>query len=126
MSDPAPTAQLLPSLRRLVRGLSALFWGLPSALVLCFYTVKTEGFKYFGVCPPLVCTAWLAYGLWHLGAFQKQERVWRAALDRAQILSLINLGLSPFLYWSSRVPGNLFLLLMVVFLTLSGLLFLGS
>ncbi len=126
MPDPAPNAELLRSLGQLVRGLSALFWGLPSALIVCFYTAKAEGFKYFGVIPPLVTTGWLAYGLWHLGAFQKQERVWRNALDRAQILSLINVGLSPFLYWSSRVPGNHMFLAMTVLLGFCSLLFLGS
>lgn len=126
MSDPAPNADLLRSLGRLARGLSALFWGLPSALIVCFYTAKAEGFKYFGIIPPLACTGWLAYGLWQLGTFQKQERVWRNALDRAQILSLINFGLSPFLYWSSRAPANHFFQFMLALLGLSGVLFLGS
>jgi hypothetical protein len=81
----------------LVRGLSALFWGLPAALVICYHTAKAEGLKNFGIVPPLVSTGLLAYGLWQLGAFQRQERVWRAALDRARVLSLVNFGLSPFL-----------------------------
>ena len=126
MPDPPPKPELLPSLRRLVRGLSALFWGLPCALVLCFYTAKTEGFKFFGVGPPLVSTAWLAYGLWQLGAFQKQERVWRHALDRAQLLGLINLGLSPFLYWSNQAPANPFFLAMTLTLSFVGPLFLAA
>jgi len=29
--------------------------------------------------------------------FQKQERPWRNALDRAKLLGLVNLGLCPFL-----------------------------
>ncbi len=126
MPDPAPNAELLRSLGRLVRGLSALFWGLPIALIVCFHTAKADSLKSFGVVPPLVSTALIAYGLWQLGDFQKQERVWRAALDRARILSLINLGLSPFLFWWNKIPANKFFLAMVVVLTLSGLLFLGS
>jgi hypothetical protein len=126
MPEPAPNAQLLPSLGRLLRGLSALFWALPSALIICFYTAKTEGLRSFGIVPPLASTGWLAYGLWQLGAFQPQERIWRAALDRALILSLLNFGLSPFLFWQSRVPGNPFFLLMVTVLALCGLLFLAS
>jgi len=59
-------------------------------------------------------------------AFQKQERVWRGALDRALVLSMINLGLSPFLYWWNKAPSNLFFTLMVVLITITGLLFLGS
>ena len=126
MPDPAPNAELLRSLGRLVRGLSALFWGLPITLIACFYTAKAESLKAFGIAPPLVTTALLAYGLWQLGDFQKQERVWRASLDRAKLLSLFNLGLSPFLYWWNKVPMNLFFLVMVLLLAISALLFLGS
>jgi hypothetical protein len=126
MADPAPNTQLLRSLGRLVRGLSALFWGLPCALVVCFYTARAEGFDSFGILPPMVCTGWLVYGLWNLGAFQKQERVWRNALDRAIVLGLINFGLSPFLHWSSRLPSSFFFLTMVLLLALTGVLFLAS
>jgi len=126
MPDPVPNTELLRSLGRLARGLSALFWGLPSALIVCFYTARAEGVKAFGIVPPLVCAGWLAYGLRQLGAFQKRERVWRNTLYRAQLLSLVNVGLSPFLYWSGQVPANRFFFLMVVLLALCGLLFLAS
>jgi hypothetical protein len=126
MPDPAPNAELLRSLGRLVRGLSALFWGLPITLVVCFHTAKADSLKTFGIVPPLVTTGLLAYGLWQLGDFQKQERVWRTALDRAQLLSLFNFGLSPFLYWWNKIPANPFFLVMVLLLTISALLFLGS
>ena len=84
MSDQPPSAELLRALGRLVRGLSALFWGLPASLVVGFHTLKSEGMLPFGYIPVLVCTAILSYGLWLLGDFQKQERVWRTALDRAR------------------------------------------
>jgi len=126
MPDPALNAELLRSLGRLVRGLSALFWGLPIALIVCFHTAKADSLKVFGIVPPLVTTGLLAFGLWQLGDFQKQERVWRASLDRAKLLSLFNLGLSPFLYWWNKVPMNLFFLVMVLLLAISALLFLGS
>jgi len=126
MPDPAPNAELLRSLGRLVRGLSALFWGLPITLIVCFHTAKADSLKAFGIVPPLVATGLLAYGLWQLGDFQKQERVWRTALDRAQLLSLFNFGLSPFLYWWNKVPASTFFLVMVMLLVMSGLLFLGS
>jgi hypothetical protein len=126
MPDPAPNAELLRSIGRLVRGLSALFWGLPITLIACFYTAKGDWLKPFGLVPPLVTTGLLTYGLWQLGDFQKQERVWRAALDRALVFSLINFGLSPFLFWWNRLPANTFFLTMVMVLTLSALVFLGS
>jgi hypothetical protein len=126
MSEPAPNPQLMPSLGRLARGLSALFWGLPTALIVCFHTAKAEGLKSFGILPPLMATGLLVYGLWQLGAFQRQERIWRLALDRAMVLSLINFGLSPFLYWWNRVPASPFFMVMVMVLTVSGVLFLSS
>ena len=126
MPDPAPNAELLRSLGRLVRGLSALFWGLPLTLIVCFHTVKADSLKTFGIVPPLVTTGLLAFGLWQLGEFQKQERVWRLALDRAQLFGLINLGLSPFLYWLNKVPANPFFQTMVMLLGMSALLYLGS
>jgi hypothetical protein len=59
-----------------------------------------------------------------MGHFQKQERPWRSALERAKLLALINCGLCPFLYWWNRMPGNLFFTASVAVLALSGLLFL--
>ena len=126
MPDSAPNADLLPSLGRLVRGLSALFWGLPVTLIVCFYTAKAEGLRAFGLAPPLATTALLVYGLWQLGGFQKQERIWRNALERARLLGLVNFGLSPFLYWWNRIPNEPFFLAMVILLALTGLLFLAS
>jgi hypothetical protein len=79
-----------------------------------------------GILPALIATGWLVYGLIQMGSFQKQERVWRSALDRATLLAVINFGLSPFLYWWSRIPTHLFFLVMVVVLALSGLLFLAN
>ncbi|HWX19567.1 MAG TPA: hypothetical protein VN578_06640 [Candidatus Binatia bacterium] len=128
MPDPAPNSDLMRSLGRLVRGLSALFWGLPAALVVCFHTAmaRTDSLRDFALAPPLACTGLLVYGLWQLAAFQKQERVWRSALDFALILSLINFGLSPFLYWWNRLPNSSFFFAMVILLQVSALLFLGA
>jgi hypothetical protein len=125
MAAPVPNAELMHSLGRLVRGLSALFWGLPVALVVCFHTANAESLRSFGIVPPMAATGLLCYGLWQLGAFQRQERVWRNALDRATILSLVNFGLSPFLFWANRVPGG-FLGGMVLLMIASSLFFLGS
>ena len=124
MPEPAPNPELLRSLGRLVRGLSALFWGLPIALIVCVQTAKSDWIRPLGYFPPVLTTGLLFYGLSLLGHFQKQERVWRIALDRALIFSLINIGLSPFLVWANRLPGQPFYTLMVELLCLSGLLFL--
>ncbi len=126
METPAPNPELMRSLGRLVRGLSALFWGLPITLLVCFHTLRMEGFKSFGVIPPIACTGLLFYGLWLVGDFQKQERVWRNSLDLARILAMINVGLSPFLYWLNRVPTSPWFLSMVLIFMFSALFFLAS
>ena len=137
MSEPAPNLELLGSLGRLARGLSALFWGLPLALVVCVQTAKGDWFDkfaelprsstmqfLFGILPSLSVTALIFYGLELLGHFQKQERVWRLALDRAKVFSLINIGFSPFLFWWNRMPSQPFYNSVVELMMLSSLLFL--
>ena len=94
-----PDAGLLRSLGRLVRGLSALFWGLPIALIVCVQTcvqsMRMDVLQSLNIFPPLVATGWLAFGLWQLASFQKQERVWIYALDRAKLLAMAQeVGLS--------------------------------
>jgi hypothetical protein len=66
----------------------------------------------------------LLYGLWQMGGFQKQERPWRNALDRAKLLGLVNFGLSPFLYWQNKLPQEQFFNAAVLVLVLSAILFL--
>jgi hypothetical protein len=124
MPEPAPNPELLRSLGRLVRGLSALFWGLPAALVICVGTAGAGWFKATGGIPASVLTALLVFGVWQLGSFQKQERPWRVALDRALMFALFNLGLSPFLYWWNGVPDQAYFRLAVCVLAVSGLFFL--
>jgi hypothetical protein len=130
LPGPAPDAELLRSLGRLVRGLSAIFWGLPIALIICVQTcvqsLRADVLQNFNLLPPVVATAWLAFGLWQLGHFQKQERIWINALDRAKLLAVVNLGLSPFLYWWNHVPDQPFFVAMVDILAVSALLFLDS
>ncbi len=124
MPEPAPNAELLRSLGRVVRGLSILFWGLPLALVVCFHTAKTDWLRPLGFVPPVIVTGLLLYGLWHMGQFQKQERIWQMALDRAKLLALINVGLSPFLCWWNKFPFNEFFVAVVALLGFCALIFL--
>jgi len=126
MPDPASNAELLRSLGRLARGLSAMFWGLPIALIVCAQTAKADWFKSLGILPPPVAMSLLVYGLWLMSRFQKQERVWRHALDRAQFLGLVNVGLSPFLYWWNKIPANPFFFAVVMLLAATSLLFLSQ
>jgi hypothetical protein len=124
MPDPAPNAELLRSLGRLARGLSALFWGLPATLVICAETARADWLKPLGLVPALAGTSLLLYGLWQMSDFQKQERPWRNALDRAKLPGLVNFGLCPFLYWQDKMPEQPFFNAAVFALVLSALLFL--
>jgi hypothetical protein len=126
MSETAPKAELMLSLRRLVRGLSILFWGLPLALLVCVRTSVSEWLRPLGMLPPIISTVLLLYGLRELGYFQKQERVWAHALDRAKILAIVNIGLSPFVFWWNQLPHVPFYMMAVALLMLTGLLFLFS
>ena len=115
---------LLSSLRRLVRGLSALFWGLPAALVIAVQTGKGDWLKPLGFGPITCAMLLLLYATMLLGRFQTQERIWMNALERAKLVALINVGLSPFLFFWSKVPGNLFFTTIVEVMFLSMLAFL--
>ena len=119
-----PNPQLLRSLGKLARGLSALFWGLPATLLISAETARADWLKPLGILPVLAINALLLYGLWQMSDFQKQERPWRHALDRALLLALINLGLCPFIYWHNRMPGEFFFSAAVMVLELSAVLFL--
>ena len=115
------------SLGRLVRGLSALFWGLPIALVVCVQTATSSWLHALGqpgVLVPVAVTSLLFYGLHLLNDFQRQERIWVLALDRARIAGLVNIGLAPFLHWHERLPEVPFFSYAVSVMALSALLFL--
>jgi hypothetical protein len=112
------------SLGRLVRGLSALFWGLPMALVISVYVATNDWAQFPHLFAPVIIAGLLFYGLHLLSDFQKSERAWREALDRTKLLALVNLGLSPFVYWYNRVPSVPFFSAAVFLLMLTGLLFL--
>src|SRR5580658_11049703 len=123
MDIPAPNPQLLRSLGKLARGLSALFWGLPATLLISAETARADWIKPLGLLPLLAINALLLYGLWQMGDFQKQERPWRLALDRALLLALVNLGLCPFIYWHNQMPEDFYFELAVTLLELSAVLF---
>ncbi|HEY3914602.1 MAG TPA: hypothetical protein VGN61_08965 [Verrucomicrobiae bacterium] len=123
----APKADLMRNLGRLARGLSTLFWCLPLALVVGVETARSDRLDFLGAVaflPAAILNAMLLYGLRELRDFQKQERIWQQALHRADIFAIVNIGLSPFLYWWHRFPSIHFYATSVELLAASGLLFL--
>ena len=97
---------------------------MPATLLISAETARADWIKPLGLLPLLVINALLLYGLWQMGEFQKQERPWRLALDRALLLALVNLGLCPFLYWHNLAPGETFFTYAVMLLELSAVVFL--
>ncbi len=123
----AAKADLMRALGRLVRGLSTLFWGIPLTLAAAMETARTDWLDSLGALsfvPAFFLTGVLWYGLRQLRDFQRQERVWHQALHRAQIFAIVNTGLAPFLFWWHRFPAVPFYFACVVFLAVSGFLFL--
>jgi len=103
----AAKAELLRALGRLVRGLSMLFWGLPMCIVFYVQTARTDWLEFLGAwafVPATVLSGTIIYAFSQLRHFQKQERVWLHAINRAEGFALINTGLSPFLFWWRRFP----------------------
>jgi hypothetical protein len=123
----AAKADLMRALGRLVRGLSTLFWGIPLALAADVQTARTDWLESLGAlsfAPALVLNGLLWWGLRQLRDFQRQERVWRHALDRADVFAIINTGLAPFLFWWHRRPFEPLNFVCVNCLAVSGYLFL--
>lgn len=126
MNDAAAHPELMPSLRRLVRGLSALQWGLPLTLLVCVQSAVTEWLRPAGVLPPLVATGLLSFGLIEMRHFQAQERIWIQALERTQMFGVLCFGLSPFVFFWNKLPRETFYNQMMMLLVISGILFLYS
>jgi hypothetical protein len=104
MSSTVPQPELLRALGRMARGLSALFWGTPLLLLTYVYAARPDLFRppgwtssWLSVVPPLIATALVWHGIALLGDYQRQERIWIRALDRAHFFTLVNFGLIPFL-----------------------------
>ena len=124
MATPAINPQLLRSLGKLARGLSALFWGLPTALLVCAETARADWLKSLGFLPAVALNGLIVYGLWQMRDFQRQERPWHNALDRAMLLALVNLGLCPFIFWHNKLPEQPYFGYAVNVLELAGVMFL--
>lgn len=124
METPAPHPELLRSLGRLARGLSALFWGLPAVLLISAETARVDLLEPIGIVPALIAHLVVLLGLWQLGGFQRRERPWRLALDRTRLLVLVNLGMCPFLFWFNRMPDESYFRGAILVMLTSAVLFL--
>lgn len=137
---PLPPAESRPSilsgLNGLVRGLNALFYALPLALLIMVWTATRSSSNVpspfsnllhsLGILPALVASVVVFYGVNKLSRYQPENVAWQRSIDRARWYGLFLIGLSPFLYWWCRVPENVHFRIAAMALIVIGMLFLGQ
>ena len=114
--------EIVSSLAGVLKGLSALFWALPLALLSSAHTGSLAWTQSGVWMLPILFHGLVLYGLISVGRFRQTERAWVGALDRAKCLALTNVGLAPFLYYWNLVPGEPLFRGAVTTLAVSGLL----
>lgn len=127
---------LLSGLNSLVRGLNALFYGLPIALLVVVWTATRSATSMpspfsnllhsLGIFPALATSVVLFYGIVKLGGYQHDSAVWQRLVDRARWSGLFLIGLSPFLYWWCRVPESVYFKVAAMTLIAMSMLFLAQ
>ena len=120
MTPPA----VIPALARVVRGLSAVFWGLPAVLLFDAKAALEDSWNPVGFGPVLAASALVLYGVHQFDRFQPQERIWAAAVERARLSAMLLLALAPFAVWWGRRPEEPFFAHSMVLLLVAGLAFL--
>ncbi|HAV61989.1 MAG TPA: hypothetical protein DCY13_06455 [Verrucomicrobiales bacterium] len=116
--------------------MNAFIWGLPLALLIVVWTLSrtpssmpsplSDLLHSMGVAPAFVVAVILWYGVWQLGRFQPGHPGWQRAVDRARGISWLQIGLSPFLFWWSRLPEVLYFKITAIALIVFSLLFLAQ
>ncbi len=88
-----------------LRGLSAMFWGLPLSLLALARHFLILYPTIYDLLLPVVATVLLLFGVSRVGRLHRQERVWQRSVVAAQVLGVFLVGLSPFLFLWNRAPG---------------------
>ena len=136
-TDPGTrTPAILNGLNSLVRGLNALFFALPVALLVVVWTATRSSTSMpspfsdllhsLGIFPALGTSVVLFYGVVKLGRFRRDSRAWQRSLERARWYGLFLMGLSPFLYWWCRIPESTYLRIAAMVLIVISMLFLAQ
>lgn len=104
--------------------MSALFWALPLALLAFARHFLAIIPTLYDLVLPTVAAGLALYGLFRMSSYRPGERIWRSSLFRSQMLALLVVGLSPFLFLWSRVPSMDFFARAVALLLVVSLVFL--
>jgi len=123
-------------LNSLVRGLTALFYALPIALLIIVWTATRSTSSVpspmsnllhsLGILPALGTSALLLYGVIKLGRFQPDFVAWQKSVHLARWCAILVLGLSPFLYWWCRVPEITYFKVLAMTLIVTSMLLLAQ
>jgi hypothetical protein len=106
------------------RGLSAVFWGLPLALLAFARHFLAWWIAPYDLLLPGVAAACITLGLVQMGRWHARERLWQRCLYEAQLAGLLVVGLTPFLFLWNRAPGEAFYERAVALLLVSSLILL--
>jgi hypothetical protein len=99
-----------------------VFWSLPLLLLFSVRTALSDWFRPMGFLPAFLSALLLCAGLWQLGWFQAQERIWTTTLERAKLLAVAVAGLTPFVHWWNQAPNISFfgqMTLLLLFLAIA-------
>ncbi|MGE3312290.1 MAG: hypothetical protein AB7O66_20180 [Limisphaerales bacterium] len=107
-----------------LRGLSALFWSLPLALMAFSRHFLAIIPTLYDLVLPTAATGLALYGLIRMGSYQRSERIWQTSLHRSRLVGLLVVGLSPFLFLWGRMPSEDFFARAVALLLALALVFL--
>lgn len=88
-----------------VKGLSAIFWGLPLSLLAFARHFLALWPTIYDLLLPALATALLTFGVSLLTRLHPQERIWQRSAFVTQVLAMLLVGLAPFLFLWSRAPS---------------------
>ena len=110
---------------RLIRGLSAVFWGIPLALLVCVRSAASVWLKPLDVLHTTASVALVCYGVWQFGYLHGvHSPSWTRTIDRCKMLAVTCTGLTPFIFFWNHHPGEIFFSYAIFVLTFSSFLFL--
>lgn len=110
---------------RVIRGLSAVFWGMPLSLLICVRSAATDWLRPYDVLYSVAALALVGFGTWQLSWLHEiKDPRWSRHLERSKVFAVINVGLSPFILFWNRYPQHFFFNWMISLLAVGGLLYL--
>jgi hypothetical protein len=118
--------EVLHGLAAAVRGLSAIFWGLPLALLAFARHFLVLWPTLYDLIFPTMAALLLLFGVHMLGRLHPRERIWQRAVLCNELLGLALVGLAPFLFFWSRAPSEPYFARAVLFLVVAAFAFIVS